>query len=117
MSEADFDFSVNITDTMNWKLVKEDFSFMLKLEPKGCFVLLHDRERIGIVTTINFGKVGWLGNLIVEEKHRKTGAGTLLAKEAIEYLRSRKAETVGLYSYLNAIPFYEKLGFEYDSEF
>jgi hypothetical protein len=90
---------------------------MLGLEPQGCFVLLQDQERIGIVTTINFGKVGWLGNLIVDENHRKTGAGTLLANEAVEYLTSRKAETIGLYSYLNAIPFYKRLGFEYDSDF
>jgi hypothetical protein len=117
MMEEDFDFSVRITDTMNWKLVKEDFAFMTKLEPEGCFVLLHDKERIGIVTTINFGKVSWLGNLIVDEDHRKTGAGTMLAKEAIRYLTSRKAETVGLYSYLNAITFYKKLKFQYDSEF
>ena len=117
MSEEDFDFSVHITDTMNWKLVKEDFAFMLELEPQGCFVLLQDQERIGIVTTINFGKVGWLGNLIVDENHRKTGAGTLLANEAIQYLTGRGAETIGLYSYSNAIPFYKRLGFEYDSDF
>jgi hypothetical protein len=117
MSEEDFDFSVRITDTVNWKLVKEDFAFMMKLEPEGCFVLLRDKERIGIVTTTNFGIVGWLGNLIVDENHRGTGAGTMLAREAIGYLRSRKAQTVGLYSYLDAIPFYKKLGFEYDSEF
>jgi len=116
MREQDFPFSVHITDTVNWNFASKDFEFMLELEPQGCFVLLHDRERVGIATTVNYGKVGWLGNLIVDEHHRKAGAGTLLARHAIRYLTSRNVETVGLYSYVTAVPFYERLGFEYSSE-
>ncbi len=117
MTPDNFEFAVNITDTMNWKMAEEDFEFMLKLEPKGCFVLLDDSEKIGIATTISFGKVGWFGNLIVAETHRNKGAGSQLVKHAIKYLTNKKAETIGLYAYLDKIPFYRKLGFEYDSEF
>jgi predicted N-acetyltransferase YhbS len=117
MTPDNFEFAVNITDTMNWKMAEEDFEFMLKLEPQGCFVLLDDSEKIGIATTISFGKVGWFGNLIVAETHRNKGAGSQLVKHAIKYLTNKKAETIGLYAYLDKIPFYRKLGFEYDSEF
>jgi len=117
MRAEDFAFAVRITDTMNWKLVEEDFEFMLELEPQGCLVLFHDSERVGIVTTISFGKIGWLGNLIVAESHRGRGAGTLLARRAVKYLTSKNVETIGLYAYLDKIPFYQNLGFERDSEF
>jgi len=117
MTPDDFKFAVHITDTMNWKMAQEDFEFMLKLEPQGCFVLLDDSEKIGIATTISFGKVGWFGNLIVTEAHRNKGAGSRLVKHAIKYLTNKKVETVGLYAYLDKIPFYRKLGFEYESEF
>jgi N-acetylglutamate synthase-like GNAT family acetyltransferase len=117
MTPDDFKFAVRITDAMNWKMTQEDFEFMLKLDPQGCFVLLDDSQKIGIATTISFGKIGWFGNLIVTESHRNKGAGSQLVKHAIKYLTSKKVETIGLYAYLDKIPFYRKLGFEYESEF
>lgn len=117
MTPDDFEFAVHITDTMNWRMALDDFEFMLKLEPRGCFVLLDDSEKIGIATAISFGKVGWFGNLIVTETHRNKGAGSQLVKHAIKYLTSKKVQTIGLYAYVDKIPFYRKLGFEYDSEF
>jgi GNAT superfamily N-acetyltransferase len=117
MSIEDFEFAVRITDTMSWNLAEEDFEFMTKLEPEGCFVLLYNSERVGIVTTVSFGRVGWIGNLIVDESHRKKGAGSLLVKHAVKYLTDKNVETVGLYAYNDKVPFYRTLGFEYDSEF
>lgn len=117
MSLEDLEFAVQITDTMNWGMIEEDFEFMMYLEPRGCFTLFSNSERIGIATTISFGKVGWFGNLIVNEAHRGKGAGSLLVKHSIKYLTSRNVETIELYAYMDKIPFYERLGFRYDSDF
>ncbi len=117
MSFQDLEFAVRITDLMSWNLVEEDFRFMMKLEPEGCFVLLYDSERVGIATAVCFGKIGWFGNFIVDEGYRKRGAGSMLVRHAIKYLESREVETIGLYSYIDKIPFYERFGFKYDSEF
>jgi ribosomal protein S18 acetylase RimI-like enzyme len=80
-------------------------------------VLLSGSEKVGIATTVSFGKVGWFGNLIVIESYRNRGGGSVLVEHSIEYLTSINVETVGLYAYINRIPFYRRLGFEYDSEF
>jgi predicted GNAT family acetyltransferase len=117
MSEEDFAFAVNITDTVDWNLVEDDFKFMMTLESKGCFVLLNNSERVGIVTNVSFGKIGWLGNLIISENYRKKGAGALLVKHSLDYFKNKAVETVGLYAYIDTIPFYRKIGFKYDSEF
>jgi len=117
MSTEDFEFAVSLTDTMNWGSVEEDFEFMMRLEPDGCLVLLHNSERAGIATAISYGQVGWLGNVIVSENHRGKGGGSLLVKHAIEYLTSNGVETVGLYSYLDKTPFYAKYNFQFDSTF
>jgi len=117
MSTDDIAFAVRLTDTMDWNLAEGDFKFMMELESKGCFVLFCDSERVGIVTTISFGKAGWFGNLIITEQHRKKGAGSLLASHAVKYLKDNNVETVGLYAYTEAVPFYERLGFAYDSSF
>jgi predicted N-acetyltransferase YhbS len=117
MTREDFEFAVSLTDTMKWDMAEEDFDFNMELEPKGCFVLFDNSERIGVVTTTSFGRVAWLGNLIVTENYRRKGAGALLAKHAIGYLKGRKVKTVALYSYMNAVQFYHKLGFKDGSEY
>jgi GNAT superfamily N-acetyltransferase len=117
MSLEDLEFAIRITDTMNWNLVEKDFKFMMQLEPKGCFVLLSNSEKVGIATTISFDRLGWIGNVIVSESYRKQGAGSLLVRHCVKYLTSKNVETVGLYSYMDKIPFYKRLGFEYNTEF
>jgi len=117
MSREDFEFAVQITNEMNWGLTAADFEFMTELEPDGCFILFDSSERVGLATTVNFGAVAWFGNLIVNESHRRKGAGSLLVKHSIKYLTSRHAKTIGLYAYMNKIHFYERLGFVGDSEF
>lgn len=113
----DLKFAVNLTDTMKWDLVEEDFEFMMKLEPAGCFITFDGTKRIGVATTISFENLGWLGNVIVSENYRGRGVGSLLVRHALEYLVNKHVEIVGLYAYISKIPFYKKLGFEYDSEF
>jgi len=117
MSAEDFEFAVRITDQMSWGLAKADFEFMIELEPEGCFVLLHDSERVGIATTVSFGRVGWFGNLIVSPEKQRKGGGSFLVRHALEYLADKNVRTVGLYAYTEKIPFYTALGFKYDSDF
>lgn len=117
MSEEDFDFAVNLTDRMDWNLSRADFAFMIELEPDGCFVLFEESKRIGLAATVNYGAVGWFGNLVVDENYRNKGAGSLLVKHSIEYLTSKKVKTIGLYAYMDRIRFYETLGFKHDSDF
>jgi GNAT superfamily N-acetyltransferase len=117
MSAEDFDFAVHITDQMGWGLAKSDFEFMMELEPRGCYVLREDSERIGIATTVSFGRIAWFGNLIVDESRRGRSAGSLLVNHALRYLKSKKVETVGLYAYMERIPFYKRIGFKSDSAF
>jgi GNAT superfamily N-acetyltransferase len=117
MKTDDFPFAVQLANTMNWNMAVEDFEFMMKLEPQGSFVLFHGSERLGICTSVSFEKVGWFGNLVVKGGYRKEGAGSLLVKHAIDYLKNKGVETVGLYAYPHLISFYESLGFEPDIDF
>jgi len=117
MSHSDFRFATKLANTMNWNMSEEDFKFMTNLEPEGCFVAFHGRERVGIATSISFGKVAWFGNLIVTEKYRNKGAGNLLVKHAVDYLQARGVETIGLYAEPTLNGFYAKLGFKADEDF
>lgn len=117
MSKEDLGFGVAITSPMGWNLSEADFEFMMELEPNGCFVLLNDSQLIGLVTNVNFGRIAWFGNLIVEERYRKSGGGSILVKNSVDYLEKSGAKTVALYAYLQRIPFYTHLGFDEDTRF
>lgn len=117
MSSEDIEFAIRITDTMDWNLTEQDFAFMMQLEPEGCFTIMYNSEKIGITTTVSYGKVGWIGNVIVDEKYRRRGAGTTIIKHAINYLMGKGAKTIGLYSYKEKANFYSRLGFKSDLQF
>jgi predicted N-acetyltransferase YhbS len=117
MEVDDFPFAVQLANTMNWNMTVEDFEFMVKLEPLGCFVQFHGQERVGIATSVSFGKVGWFGNFVVKENFRGEGAGSILMKHAIDYLKSKGVETIGLYAYPHLANFYESFGFRPDVDF
>jgi len=117
MQVDDFPFAVQLANTMKWNMAVEDFEFMMKLEPQGCFVLFHGSERLGICTSVSFGKVGWFGTLVVKGGYRREGAGSLLVKHAIDYLKNKGVETIGLYAYPQLISFYESFGFKPDIDF
>lgn len=117
MKADDIPFAVQLANTMNWNMTIEDFVFMMKLEPRGCFVLFHGSERLGMCTSITFGRVGWFGNLVVEGGYRREGAGSLLVTHAVAYFKNKGVETIGLYAYPHLISFYESFGFKPDIDF
>lgn len=117
MLVEDIEFAVRLTDTMNWNLTEKDFKFMMEVEPEGCFTLMHNTDKIGVTTTISFGKIGWIGCVIVDSKHRRRGGGSAIVKHAVNYLRGKGAETICLYSYKEKLDFYMRLGFKPDLEF
>jgi len=117
MKADDFPFAVQLANTMNWNMTEDDFKFMMNLEPQGCFVQFNGNQRIGIATTISFEKAGWFGDFILKEDARGKGAGTFLLKHAIDYLKTKKAETIGLYAYPQLVKFYQRFGFEPDIDF
>ncbi|NLE05767.1 MAG: hypothetical protein GX638_13345, partial [Crenarchaeota archaeon] len=58
MENTRYPFAANLANSMNWNMTPEDFEFNSKIEPNGCLMLLKEKEPIGIVTSINYGKVG-----------------------------------------------------------
>ena len=117
MTTVDLPLAVDLANTMHWNTTQEDFELNLKLEPEGCLVLLDELGRVGISTCVSFGKVGWFGNLVMKKDHRRQGGGTLLVQRAINYLKSKGVETIGLYAYQHLVGFYENIGFRGNEEF
>lgn len=117
MVSKDFGFARHLTETVGWNYSIDDFERLLYYEPEGCFVAEQNGEPVGIVTTTTYGKLAWVGSLIVLEHYRGRGVGSELTKHAIRYLKTKGVETIRLDAVPKAIPLYKRLGFkeEYDS--
>ena len=102
MATEDFPFAVALTDTERWGFTVDDFERLLALAPDGCFVVEHEDERAGLLTTCLYGKVGWIGNVIVSQRLRGKNLGAALVKHAVAYLESKGAKADRLWAYARA---------------
>jgi len=115
--DVDIDFAYEMVRAEQWNDRKEGIKRMLDYEQEGCFIAETNGERVGHVFSVSYGKLGWIGLLIVRAEYRRDGVGTMLMKKAIAYLLSRGVETAKLEAVLEIVDLYRKMGFvdEYDS--
>ncbi|MDR0318959.1 MAG: GNAT family N-acetyltransferase [Nitrososphaerota archaeon] len=116
MSARDYEFAVDLANTMNWNTDVADFEFNHFLESDGCLMLFNGSVPVGIATCIHFGEIGWFGNFIVKPEYRRQGAGRLLLEYAVKYLQSKGVQTIGLYAYPHLEKYYSNFGFKTDSD-
>ena len=114
MGLGDLDFILALTRGEGWDYGERDIKRLLELEPKGSFVALEGWERVGIVTTLCYGKSAWLGNLVVRSGYRGLGHGKGLVEHVLASLAGKGHKTVGIYAYEWLTDFYRDMGFEGD---
>jgi len=110
MDTEDITFALNLTKSENWWFTKNDFIRLLDFEPNGCFIAeKNGASRVGIVTTLSYGKFAWLGVLIVDPNYRSKGIGTMLTEHAFSYLKEVGAETIKTDAVPKAVSLFERL--------
>jgi ribosomal protein S18 acetylase RimI-like enzyme len=117
LGKADLEFAHKLNIEERWNDTKEDLLRMYNYQPKGCFIAEVKKKPVGHVFTVSYGKLGWLGLLIVEAEYRRKGIATQLMNKAIDYLSQRGTQTVKLEATTQISELYKKLGFvdEYGS--
>ena len=117
LTEADLEFAYKLNIGERWNDRKEDLLRMYNYQPDGCFIAEVKKKPVGHVFTVSYGKLGWLGLLIVEAEYRRKGIATQLMNKAIDYLSQHGAQTIKLEAATHVSELYRKLGFidEYGS--
>jgi ribosomal protein S18 acetylase RimI-like enzyme len=115
--ESDIEFAYETTKIEGWNYAIKDIQRMFSYNPSGCFIAEVDGKLVGHVFSVNYGKLGWIGLLIVRAEYRGKSIATLLMKKAINHLLATGVETIRLEAVPAIAPMYRKLGFvdEYDS--
>lgn len=115
--ESDIKFAYEMTKIEGWNYAEKDIKRMLSYNPSGCFIAETDGKQVGHVFSVNYGKLGWIGLLIVRAECQRKGIGTALMKKAMNHLLTSGVETIRLEAVSAIATLYRKLGFvdEYDS--
>ncbi len=95
----------------SWGHTPRDVERCWSLEPNGCFIAESDGKPVGHVFSVLFGKIGWIGLLIVDPEKRGIGVGAALMEAAVNYLKDKAAKTIKLEAVEEAAPLYRRLGF------
>jgi len=116
LETRDIDAAIRLTDLEGWGYTRNDFRRLLALSPDGCLAADLEGEVVGVLTTTAYDGLAFLGAVIVRPELRGRGVGKQIMEAALDHLRASGVVTVRLYAYLNAIPFYERLGFRREYE-
>ena len=111
LHEGDIEFAHEMNKTEQWNDTIEDLTRLLEYEPDGCFLAELNGIPIGHVFSISYGKLGWIGLLIVRKTHRRMGIGRALMIEARRYLLNHGVETIKLEAVPEISELYREIGF------
>jgi ribosomal protein S18 acetylase RimI-like enzyme len=118
LNKLDLAFAVRLSNQEGWSTPRGDLERILRLDPYGSFIALESDKKLGIATTVSYGKtLGWIGNVIVDKQHRGRNIGRALVLHALHYLQTRGVRCIGLYCFNQNISFYENLGFVVHNKF
>jgi ribosomal protein S18 acetylase RimI-like enzyme len=113
MTAADIDFAIERIREAGWaSQSREVFAAFLDHDPHGCFVAEAGKERAGICIATRYRHNAFIGELVVKRDRRILGAGRVLLARALAYLDGQGIRDTFLDGDLNAVPYYEAVGFK-----
>lgn len=111
MQQGDIEQAMRLKDLEGWNQTEQDWEMLLKLSSETCFVAVCDKEVIGTITAVNYSnELAWIGMMLIAEKYRRKGIGSLLLNHNMKRLQEYK--TIGLDATPLGRNVYIKLGFE-----
>ncbi len=111
MTLADLELGLRLRQQAGWNQAPADWARFLRLQPDGCFVAERDGMACATVTTCVFGRIGWVGMMLVDSSQRRQGIGRALMNHAIAFLESKAVRTIRLDATPLGEPLYRSLGF------
>ncbi len=107
----DVAFAAQMSDLEGWDASAQDYESLFHFQPQGCFTGHVGGERVGVVLTIAYGKLGWISTLVVRREARGLGYGSALLSRAVAYLFDQGVRTVGLDATPQTLDLYLHAGF------
>jgi len=111
MTADDQKFFLGLIETVGWGLTEADYRRMLAFSHGGMFKAAVGGVDVGVVVTVEYGDVAWIGNLVVAPGARGRGVGEALMRRGMDHLLGCGVRSIRLDAVQKAIPLYRRLGF------
>lgn len=108
---------VRFVEEAGWAYTRTEVQRLIAVQPGGMLLkrsLGFRHELLGCVYASAWGKLGFIGLMLVKENHRGQGMGRELMAGGMAHIRSHGLTSVGLDSVGNAVSFYSSMGFKAD---
>ncbi len=116
LTHADLDF-IRDLQPEGWPDITDDFRFYISQEFCYPTKVTVNNTIVGIGNAIVFKNSAWLAHIIVRKDNRKSGIGSEIVENLLEYVRSRSADSVSLIATDLGEPVYKKAGFRVVSDY
>lgn len=110
---ADLPRIAELREEVGWSV--HDWALRAVLEPPHarCLVAVDRHEIVvGVGSGISYGRLGFVGNMIVDVEQRRRGIGAAILRAVIEFLEGRGTTRMELYATAEGRPLYARHGFE-----
>lgn len=108
---ADIEPFLELAGEEGWICGRWELEFLLRSFPAGCLVCREAGRAVAFVTSVAYGKSGWVGNLLVHPESRKRGLGRRLMEHSLAELAKSEVETTWLTASAEGAGLYRQLGF------
>lgn len=113
-TETDVPVIAALRDSVGWAIHEWALHAVLRPPDARCLVVTDDLDRIvGVGSGISYGDLGFIGNMVVVEDHRRRGVGAAILEAIVDFLtRERGCKRLELNATSEGRPLYEGSGFE-----
>jgi GNAT superfamily N-acetyltransferase len=110
--QADLPSIAAMREAVGWGVHPWALQWVLEPAHARCLVV-DDRDRIvGVGSGIAYGRLGFVGNMIVDTGYRRRGIGSAILESVVDFLTANGAARLELYATENGRPLYARHGFE-----
>lgn len=108
LSVTDADAALDLSQQAGWGMRRVDWDRVLAADPVVAVGGYRGGELVATTTVAQYGDLGWIGCVLVDEAHRRRGRGTEIFEAACE---AADAPVLGLDANPAGKPIYEESGF------
>jgi GNAT superfamily N-acetyltransferase len=110
--ERDLPRIAELREQVGWSVHDWALRAALEAPHARCLVATEDGDRpIAVGSGVSYGALGIIGNMVVDEAHRRRGLGAAILEAAMAFLASRGSSRVELYATPDGRRLYRRFGF------
>ncbi|MGH2381550.1 MAG: GNAT family N-acetyltransferase [Candidatus Limnocylindria bacterium] len=110
---ADLSRIARLREEVGWSVHDWALRAVLRGPRARCLVVVDDHDLVvGVGSGISYGRLGFVGNMVVDADHRRRGIGAAILQAVIGFLEERGTTRMELYATADGRPLYARHGFE-----